>query len=151
MLAHLGVKTKASPIKRERFSEEEASYLLFVWGTKYCKKLSPMAICSRGHTKEVGRHEAWIPQHMMCGIQEGAGGDSLGDNIGTKNKETLPKLIEQLKVKCLKQNVVIPQRSIQGFAGYDISVAYNCVILAQDKRVIQIRLKSHSLREYMPK
>ena len=46
----------------------------------------------------------------------------------------------QLRVQCLRETTVIPQLSMQGSAGYDISVVYSCVIPSKGKGVVQTRL-----------
>lgn len=76
----------------------------------------------------------------MCGSLVETKGNFLGDNIGTKNEEKLPKQTSQMKVKCLKENVVVPQHSMQGYAGCDISATCSYVILAQGKGVVQTGL-----------
>ena len=45
-----------------------------------------------------------------------------------------------MKVKCLWDSVVIPKRSTKGATGYDINASYNCMIPANGKGIVQIRL-----------
>ena len=68
------------------------------------------------------------------------GGSSPGDNTGPKIEEKFTELADQLRVQCLRETAVIPQRSTQGSAGYDISVACSCVIPSKGKGVVQTGL-----------
>ena len=77
---------------------------------------------------------------MTYGIQEEIGGNSRGDSIGLENVEKYPKLTDRLEVVCLRESAVIPQRSTQGSAGYDISAACSCVIPAKGKNIVQTGL-----------
>ena len=45
-----------------------------------------------------------------------------------------------MRVQCLRETAVIPQRSTQGSAGYDISAACSCVIPSKGKGVVQTGL-----------
>ena len=95
---------------------------------------------SVGGDEEVGKREAWIPQPMMCGTQVKMGGSSLGDNTRPEIEEKITELADQLRVQCLRETAVIPQRSTQGSAGYDISAACSCVIPSKGKGVVQTGL-----------
>ena len=95
---------------------------------------------SAGGDKEVGKREAWTPQPMMCGTQVNMGGSSPGDNTGPEMEENFTELADQLRVQCRRETTVIPQRSTQGSAGYDISAACSCVIPSKGKGVVQIGL-----------
>ena len=77
---------------------------------------------------------------MMCGTQANRGGSSPRDNMGPENEDKFTELANQLKVQCLRETTVIPQRSTQGSAGYDISAAYSCVIPSKGKGVVQAGL-----------
>ena len=68
------------------------------------------------------------------------GGSSLGGVTGPENEEKITELADQLRVQCLSETTTIPQRSMQGLASYDISVASNCVIPTKGKGVVQSRL-----------
>ena len=119
--------------------EEVPSNLLFVWREAHSKELSSVA-CSAGGDQEVGKREAWTPQPIMCGIQDSKWGSSLGDITGPKIEEKFTELVDQLRVQCLRETAVIPQRSTQGSAGYDIKAACSCVIPSKGKGVVQTGL-----------
>ena len=68
------------------------------------------------------------------------GGSSAGDSIGPENEGKMTELADQLKVQCLRETVVIPQRPTQGFVGHDISAACSYVIPSKGKGVVQIGL-----------
>ena len=55
-------------------------------------------------------------------------------------RENFTELADQLRVQCLRETVVIPQRSTQGSIDCDISAACNCVIPSKGKLVIQTGL-----------
>ena len=75
----------------------------------HCEKLPSMA-GSVGGDEEVGKWEAWTPQPMMCGTQVKMGGSSAGDNTGPEIEEKITELADQLRVQCLRETAVIPQR-----------------------------------------
>ena len=95
---------------------------------------------SAGGDKEVGKWEAWTPQPMMCGTQVNMGGSSPGDKMGPEIEEKFTELADQLRVQCLRETAVIPQRSTWGSVGYDISAACSCVIPSKGKGVVQTGL-----------
>ena len=68
------------------------------------------------------------------------GGSSPGDNTGPEIEEKITELADQLRVQCLRETAVIPQRSTQGSAGYDISAACSCVIPSKGKGIVQTGL-----------
>ena len=68
------------------------------------------------------------------------GGSYPGDNIGPEIEENFTELADQLRVQCLRETAVIPQRSTQGSASYDISAACGCMIPSKGKGIVQTGL-----------
>ena len=113
--------------------------MLPLWRKAHCEKLPSMAGSAGGY-EEVGKREAWTPQPMICSTQVNIVGSSLGNNTRPENEEIFTELADQLRIQCLRETVVIPQRSTQGSTGYDISAACSCVIPSKGKGVVQTRL-----------
>ena len=51
-----------------------------------------------------------------------------------------PVKTEVLRVKCLKENAVLPKRGSEGAVEYDLSASYNCVIPSRGKGLVQTGL-----------
>ena len=51
-----------------------------------------------------------------------------------------PVKTEVLRVKCLRENVVLPKRGSEGIAGYDLSASYKCIISSRGKGLVQMGL-----------
>ena len=54
---------------------------------------------------------------------------------------------EVVRVKCLRENAVLPKRGSEGAAGYDLSASCNCVIPCRGRG---LDLLSVSRLEFMP-
>ena len=72
----------------------------------------------------------------MCGTHVKTVGSSPGEITGPEMGRTIIELGDQLKVQCLKETAVIPQISIEGSTGYDISATCSRVIPAKGKGLV---------------